>query len=138
MKKTNKNLTWQNVYKLPLRQEEAAPFMVKTADRERAFDFEWPAWETYEKGKGIPEDVQQQIVAKINGDTSIIIEPLFNFSYNDGDIWAFSSIAKKRKPVMMIRGWGHLTGCGALNLPDDVAAKIQDDFGNFIVETLNH
>lgn len=37
---------------------------------------------------------------------------------------------------MLIRGWGHLTGCGALNLPDHEAAKIQDDFGEWIVKKL--
>lgn len=138
MKKSNKNLTWRNVYKLPLSQEEACPFMVMTADRERAFDFEWPAWDAYEKGKGIPEDVQHQIIAKINGDTSIIIEPLFNFSYDNGDIFAFSSIAKKKKHIMMIRGWGHLTGTGGLNLSNEEATHIQDEFGKYIVEVLNH
>ena len=30
--------------------------------------------------------------------------------------------------IMRIRGWGHLTGCGALNLSEKEAAKIQDDF----------
>lgn len=39
-------------------------------------------------------------------------------------------------PVMLTRGWGHLTGCGALNLPGHEAAKIQDDFGEWIVKKL--
>lgn len=38
--------------------------------------------------------------------------------------------------VMLIRGWGHLTGGGALNLPYREAAKIQDDFGEWIVKKL--
>ena len=129
---------FKDIYKLPLKQEEAASFMVMTADNQRAFDFEWPAWDTYEKEEAIPAKVQQQIIAKLNGDASIIIEPLFNFSYNDGKIWAFSSIAKKKKHIMLIRGWGHLTGIGGLHLKDEDAAKIQDDFGQYIVETLNN
>lgn len=38
--------------------------------------------------------------------------------------------------VILLRGWGHLTGCGALNLPGHEAAKIQDDFGEWIVKKL--
>lgn len=38
--------------------------------------------------------------------------------------------------VMLIRGWGHLTGEGALNLPYREASKIQDDFGEWIVKKL--
>ena len=39
--------------------------------------------------------------------------------------------------IMLIRGWGYLIGTGGLNLSADKAAKIQDDFGNWIVETLS-
>jgi len=38
---------------------------------------------------------------------------------------------------MLIRGWGYLIGTGGLNLSAEKAAKIQDDFGNWIVETLS-
>lgn len=31
-------------------------------------------------------------------------------------------------PVLLARGWGHLTGVGALNLSEEVAKKVQDDF----------
>ena len=40
------------------------------------------------------------------------------------------------QPMLLLRGWGHLTGCGALNLPPDQAAKIQDDFANWVVNKL--
>lgn len=40
------------------------------------------------------------------------------------------------KPILIIRGWGHLTGCGALNLPSEEAAKIQDDFRDWIISKL--
>ena len=38
---------------------------------------------------------------------------------------------------MLIRGWGHLIGTGGLHLNDEDAAKIQDDFGQYIIDTLN-
>lgn len=39
--------------------------------------------------------------------------------------------------VFSVRGWGHLTGCGALNLNPKLAANIQDDFIAHVVKTLN-
>jgi len=39
-------------------------------------------------------------------------------------------------PVIDVRGWGWLTGAGALNIPADKAAQIQDQFGDWIAETL--
>lgn len=128
---------FKEIYKLPLKYEEACPFMVLTADGRRAFDFEWPAWSTYEKGLGIDAKSVHDIIAKLNGDSNIIIENYYNFTYKDCKIWAFSAKTKKKKHIMLIRGWGHLTGIGGLHLKDEDAAKIQDDFGQYIVETLN-
>jgi len=36
-----------------------------------------------------------------------------------------------------VRGWGYLTGQGALGLPDAKAEKIMDDFGQSVVRILN-
>lgn len=38
--------------------------------------------------------------------------------------------------IIIVRGWGRLTGIGGYNIPHDEAAKIQDDFINWIVETI--
>ena len=131
---------FKEVYKLPLKYVEDCPFMVLTADDQRAFDFEWEAWPSYEKGlERIEIDGKSihDIIAKLNGDDSIILENYYNFSYSNGEIWAFSTKAKKKKHIMLIRGWGHLTGICGLHLKDEDAAKIQDDFGKYIVEKLN-
>jgi hypothetical protein len=40
------------------------------------------------------------------------------------------------KKILLTRGWGHLTGIGALNLPTDIAAKVQDDFIDWTVSKL--
>lgn len=37
----------------------------------------------------------------------------------------------------LVRGWGYLTGCGGLNLPKDLAAKMQDGFIAYILGKLN-
>ena len=66
------------------------------------------------------------LVAAINGD-----EPgVYNAEVKDGRILVDG------KKVLLARGWGHLTGGGALNLPSDVAAKLQDDFIAFCVSQL--
>lgn len=39
-------------------------------------------------------------------------------------------------PVLLARGWGHLRGVGALNLPEDVAVKVQDDFIHWAISKL--
>ena len=128
---------FKEVYKFPLHFEEFAPFMVLTTNNQRAFDFEQEAWETYEKDSHIDDKSIHDIIAKLNVDNSIVLENYYNFSYNDGEIWAFSTKAKKKKHIMLIRGWGYLTGTGGLHLSESDAAKIQDDFGQYIVETLN-
>ena len=132
-----KNLDFKEVYKLPLYFKEFAPFMVLTADDQRAFDFEWQAWPSYEKGLEIDDKSIHDIIAKLNGDSNVIIENYYNFTYKDGEIWAFSTKAKKKKKVMLIRGWGHLTGTGGLHLSESAATKIQDDFGQYIINILN-
>lgn len=39
--------------------------------------------------------------------------------------------------ILDLRGWGHLTGCGAHGLHGDVAAAIQDSVGEHVVKLLN-
>lgn len=39
--------------------------------------------------------------------------------------------------IILIRGWGMLTGVGGYNLSADKAAEIQDVFANYCVEMLN-
>lgn len=38
--------------------------------------------------------------------------------------------------VLVVRGWGYLTGVGGLNLPEEEAVKVQDEFAEWIFETL--
>ncbi len=37
---------------------------------------------------------------------------------------------------LVVRGWGYLTGVSGLNLPEEEAAKIQDEFSDWIYEVL--
>jgi len=41
------------------------------------------------------------------------------------------------RALLMLRGWGYLTGIGGLKLSDKEAAHIQDTFGAYILSKLN-
>lgn len=56
------------------------------------------------------------------------------FRYSIGAIWGSGEGAEK---LLDIRGWGHLTGGGAHNLPAEQAAKIQDEIGEHLAQLLN-
>lgn len=47
------------------------------------------------------------------------------------------TIESKGKPILLIRGWGYLTGGGGLNLSENEAQEIQDDLANYIVDNLS-
>lgn len=77
------------------------------------------------------EEKQQFLLDVINGNQSLKNPDLF-FRHEDGYIYD-----NKDREVILIRGWGNLTGIGAMNLPPEEAANIQDTFAEFIVEQLN-
>ena len=78
------------------------------------------------------EKTEQKILDVINGKENFKNLDLV-FKYEQGQI-----VDKSGLPIILIRGWGNLTGKGALNLPEKEAANIQDTFANFIVERLNY
>lgn len=41
------------------------------------------------------------------------------------------------KTFLVVRGWGHLTGSGALALPAEEATVIQDEFAKFVMSRLS-
>ena len=40
--------------------------------------------------------------------------------------------------IFLIRGWGGSTGEGGMNLSPELAIKLQNDFANYIIQTLNN
>lgn len=58
--------------------------------------------------------------------------PPFRADKYDGWVWDANGVH-----VLTVRGWGHLTGGGALGLGEDEAVEIQDSFHKWVVETLN-
>ena len=45
-------------------------------------------------------------------------------------------IQKDNENILLLRGWGHLTGGGALNLPDKEAIQIQNEFLDWVISKL--
>lgn len=117
-------MTFKEVYKFPLKVDESCPIITWTADKQRAFD--WCVNISLEK--------QQELVDMING----IKQHQFKYKfYREGiEIYSENPIFKG-EPVLLIRGWGYLTGIGGLHLPQEEAIRIQDEFGDYIVEQLN-
>lgn len=92
---------------------------VKTKEGVRCFD--WMV--------EMPQESKQLIVDILNGRTDKSVKREVKYSQS-------GQVTIDGINVMLIRGWGHLTGGGALNLPYREAAKIQDDFGEWIVKKL--
>lgn len=51
-------------------------------------------------------------------------------SAKDGNIYLNGDL------ILVVRGWGYLTGCGGLNLGEAQAIKIQDEFAQHVVNCL--
>lgn len=56
--------------------------------------------------------------------------------YSEGDIFLNSVDDKNR--LLSIRGWGHMTGIGGLQLTAKRAADLQEEFAQFIIKRLTH
>mgnify|MGYP000477438611 CR=1 FL=1 len=106
---------FEHYFKLPLENDELATFMVFTADYGRAFDILMP-------GKAM----QKNIVRKLNGEYDKKMEE--TLTYEDGEIYL------NGKKFLRIRSWGRLTG--GLGLKPEKASIIQDEFAEWIIETL--
>lgn len=110
-------MKFDEIYKPPFR--DFFGIGVKTKEGVRCFD--WMV--------KMPQESKQLIIDILNGRTDKSVKRKLNY---DGA----GQVSIDGINVMCLRGWGHLTGCGALNLPDREASKIQDDFGEWIVKKL--
>lgn len=122
---------WTECYKLPLHLDE---YCVYAWDTESGMALSCFNLKYDEKGNylhGEPERVKH-IIDVINGDCSSDFEPEWDISNDDP-----CKIIYKGEYQFLVRGWGHLTGCGGLNLPEKLASEIQDGFINYILDRLN-
>ena len=86
----------------------------------------------------LSDEKTKKIVSKLNGTSKKKLKGKFLISDVDSTRILFrDGKGTGNVPVLLIRGWGRLTGTGGLFLPEETAVKLQDDFAQWIVETLN-
>lgn len=125
-------MDFKKVYKLPL-EKFVGTFKVLHANGHMAFDFLTNYGNEDENVLCVVPESQTKIINILNGeDDQKVTKPL---KYENGYI--FIQKNDKWYKIIVLRGWGYLIGAGGLNLSAEEAAKIQDDFGNWIVNTLN-
>lgn len=108
---------WKEAYKLPLSVDDWGLF---------AFDAEHNmALSSFDD-----EDEAKEIVEIINGTKESTYEPKW-------EVVEGCKIIYDGEYMFLVRGWGHLTGCGAMGLRPVVAAAIQDQFIEYILGKLN-
>jgi hypothetical protein len=117
-------MDFKEAYKFPLSYDGGFVF---TADYNRAFDF--ANGYIYDNPVNVSTVEQKRIVAKING-ADIDVKYDLSYDYKSG------TLIHDGKDIIVIRGWGHLTGTGGLRLSEEQAEKIQDDFAEFIIKRL--
>jgi hypothetical protein len=110
--------TYKDVYQLPLEDNHGWIY-----DQKMNFVFQFMIDN---------EELEKRILDVINGKNNLT-NPEISFIHENGIIKN-----NKGQELILIRGWGNLTGTGALNLSDKEASNIQDTFADFIVERLNY
>jgi hypothetical protein len=107
--------SYQGVYQLPLKYD--------------GYNYVWSKKNimTLMFGRLVPEEDRVKVVKSLNKESELKIEGLTN---NKDEFFINGEYA------FCVRGWGHLTGIGAMNLPLEKAIEIQDGFINYILERL--
>lgn len=106
--------TWKDAFKLPFTNYWGKVF---DSTEQIVFEFE----------RGTPVDIQEQIVDLTNSKSTAYLSDQA-LEYKNTFIYI------NRISLISVRGWGHLTG--SLKLHTDKAARIQDEFGEWIVKSL--
>lgn len=122
---------WSECYKLPLHLDD---YCVYAWDAESGmalsnFNLKYDEEGNYLYGE---QERIKHIIDVINGDCSSDFEPEWDISDDEP-----CEITYKGEPQFLVRGWGHLTGCGGLNLPEKLASEMQDGFIDYILGRLN-
>lgn len=123
-------MTWQDAWKLPLKFLYSKALDAKS---NMAFDF---ASHLLSEGPvaQISKEDKQRLIDIVNGDK----EPVKSNTYSYEDGWIMFHQDGQKLPFLLIRGWGHLTGSGGLNLQPETAGRLQDEFAQYIISRLTN
>lgn len=122
---------WTECYKLPLHLDD---YCVYAWDADGGMALSCFNLKYDERGNYLPGEPEKikHIIDVINGDCPSDFESEWKLSNDEP-----CSITYKGEDQFLVRGWGHLTGCGGLNLPVELASEMQDGFMNYILDRLN-
>lgn len=121
--------TYKDTHKFPLRLCDGSHFIFD-ANNHHVAQFE-PQFDINGNFQDGYCEFIKDCIDKING-KEINIEVQFELKY-DGIF-----ILNQEEPIIIIRGWGYLTGTGGgLGLSQTMAASIQDEFAEFVLTILN-
>lgn len=121
-------------YKFPLKMWEGTTGKVFTDDNKMAFDWLLPYGKQF-------NFIKESLLDRINGHDYTPWRVKKTFYKNDnGHIVCKleeGENAGKEIKILLVRGWGMLTGVGGYHLPVEEASKIQDEFTAHILRCLN-
>lgn len=113
--------SWKDIYRLPLKTDEFGWHYVFSDNGVMAMTFDFDIKD---------EKLVDGIVGCLNGKHGNTVRP-GEWNTKGCDVYCGDGF------VFSVRGWGHLTGCGGLNLPHGKAVEIQDGFVEYILGKLN-
>ena len=113
--------TYKDVYKFPLRKDDSISWVY---DNNNNFVFQFEI-----SNEGAIKDLMDILLNKRKS-----VKPKM-FYHERGYIYYRGTVPAT--PVILIRGWGNLTGIGAMNLKPEEAEIIQDTFAEYLTKTLN-
>ena len=122
---------WRDCYKMPLHLDKYGIFAWDAEENMALSGFNY---KYDERGNLIPGEQERikHIIDVINGECPSDFNPGWKLSDND-----CCAITYNGAYQFLVRGWGHLIGCGGLNLPISLAVKIQNEFIDYIINRLN-
>lgn len=123
---------WIDCYKLPLHLDKYGTFALDAEGNMALSSFNY---KYDERGNLISGECEmiKHIIDVINGDCPSDFNPGWKLSDND-----CCAITYNGEYQFLVRGWSHLTGCGGLNLPGELAVEMQIGFINYILDKLNN
>lgn len=110
-------MTFEEVYQLPFRNDYG--IYGKTANHITAFNFLFD-----------DQDLQDKVISILNNE-----EETTNILPMEYDPIS-SQIFLQAKPILLIRGWGYLTGVGGLHLSAEDAMGLQAQLAQYIISRL--
>ena len=126
-----RKIHWQDVWEMPLRLDEYSDSYAYSQNDTMALTFEADTKYQIENARRIVRIINGEETPKPGEEWVVRGVDFFTQDAN------YEEQAEGWNYVFCVRGWGHLTGTGAMNLPVKEAERIQDEFSHFILEKLN-